>query len=185
MTTKITLPGIGNSGAAHWQTYWERADKSFVRFSPTSWDQPDLNDWMTALDQAVAASEEPPILVAHSLACLLVAHWQAHSSLPILAALLVAVPDPKSKVFPREASSFGPASLGPLRFPARIVASENDPYGSPAYTRETARAWQVPVTFVGAVGHINGAAGLGEWREGKAILADLQESAQAAKAEGS
>src|SRR5262245_64114199 len=76
MTDIIVLPGIGGSGESHWQTRWEQADPRMRRFAPASWEHPVLADWIAALDTAIDAGQPRPLLLAHSLACLLVAHWQ-------------------------------------------------------------------------------------------------------------
>nr|WP_202385401.1 alpha/beta hydrolase [Altericroceibacterium endophyticum] len=85
----LLLPGIGGSGPDHWQSHWERTDPDMTRFAPSDWDRPELADWCEALDRAVKSLDSSPILVAHSLAC-----------------LLVAVPDPCGQAFPDEARSF-------------------------------------------------------------------------------
>lgn len=117
MTEIIHLPGIGNSGKLHWHTLWEDAESSISRFAPTSWDDPDLSNWIVALEVAVRAAQTSPILVAHSLACLLVAHWHQVSDLQIRGAMLVAVPDPASPAFPPQAISFAGAPEAKFRFP--------------------------------------------------------------------
>lgn len=169
-STTIILPGIGGSGEAHWQTLWQHSDPSFKRFQPASWDQPDLADWLAALDRAVAQSAEPPLLVAHSLACLLVVHWAARRSAAVRGALLVAVPDPQGPEFPAVAAEFGGTPERPLRFPALIVASTDDPHGSVAYARSRAVTWNAGLVIAGALGHINAASGIGVWPQGVALL---------------
>jgi predicted alpha/beta hydrolase family esterase len=166
----INLPGIGGSGEQHWQTRWERAGLPITRFQPPDWDRPQLDEWLQALESAVAASPEPPILVAHSLSCLLVAHWAARSRLRVRGAFLVAVPDPAGPAFPPEAASFAAPPDSPLPFPALIVASADDPYGSPAYARQRAAAWGTGLLDIGAKGHINAASGLGDWEAGQALV---------------
>ncbi|MGY4505733.1 putative alpha/beta hydrolase family esterase [Bradyrhizobium sp. GM24.11] len=138
MTEFIHLPGIGSSGEDHWQSHWEQADPAIRRFAPASWDQPDLVDWIVALDRAVGAAKRPPVLVAHSLACLLVAHWEKQGSAPVKGALLVAVPDPRSPAFPAEAAGFASVPEERFRFPSLIVASTNDPYASLPYVEARA-----------------------------------------------
>ncbi|THK37240.1 serine hydrolase family protein [Ensifer sp. MPMI2T] len=170
MTSIIILPGIGGSGEAHWQTLWEKEDPKMQRFRPTSWDEPDLADWISALERSVAAAPKPPILVAHSLACLLVAHWQQASTLTVAGAFLVAVPDPQAAAFPNEAQSFANPPTEALRFPSLIVASADDPYGPLDYARGRARQWQSRLVEIGARGHINGESGLGDWPEGLILL---------------
>lgn len=170
MTEIIHLPGIGNSGKLHWHSRWEDADPSIRRFAPANWDAPDLSDWIAALEQAVRAAQTPPVLVAHSLACLLVAHWQQVSGFPIKGAFLVAVPNPQSPAFPPQAASFANVPERELRFPSLIVASTNDPYGSLPYVETRAKQWGSELQIIGAAGHINGQSELGDWPDGLALL---------------
>jgi uncharacterized protein len=171
----IILPGIGGSGESHWQTLWERRDPRAVVFQPSSWDQPKLDDWIAALDRAVATAAEPAVLVAHSLACLLVAHWVARGAARVAGAFLVAVPDPDGPVFPAErAASFRAVPAQTLPFPTLIVASANDPYGSLGYVERCAARWGAGLIVAGALGHINEASGLGEWPFGVALLTSFR-----------
>jgi len=166
----ITLPGLGGSGDTHWQTLWERTDARFTRFQPASWDQPDLQDWEQSLERAVGHCAKPPVLVAHSLGCLLVVHWAARFPSAIAGAFLVAVPDPDGGNFPLEAASFKPVPDRTLRFPSLIIVSTNDPYGELEVTQRRARAWQSGLIAPGALGHINASSGLGDWPQGRALL---------------
>lgn len=166
----ITLPGLGGSGDTHWQTLWERADARFTRFQPASFDQPDLDDWEQSLERAVRRCAKPPVLVAHSLACLLVAHWAARFPSAVAGAFLVAVPDPDGAKFPAEAAAFRPVPERALRFPSLIIASTDDPYGALDITRRFARTWQSGLIVPGALGHINASSGLDDWPQGRALL---------------
>lgn len=184
MSDIIILPGIGNSGATHWQTIWEIGDARMTRFHPSDWDRPELEDWIDALDRAIEQATRPPLLIAHSLACLLVAHWATHWAThgatgrphPVRGAFLVAVPDPASPVFPTEAASFANPPAARLPFPSLVVASSNDPYGTLAHARASADIWGSQLVEAGAHGHLNGASGLGAWPEGNAALAAFEES---------
>ena len=171
MTDIIILPGIGGSGELHWQTRWETSNPRCRRFQPTDWDQPDLKDWIDALDRAVGAASKPPLLVAHSLACLLVAHWQQVSIAPIAGAFLVAVPNPEAPTFPIAAAAFANPPLSKFRFPSLVIASTNDPYGTIEYAHERASQWGSGIVEVGELGHVNEASGLEDWPQGKALLA--------------
>ncbi|QRM56215.1 alpha/beta hydrolase [Sinorhizobium sp. BG8] len=173
MKDAIILPGIGGSGASHWQSIWEERHPSLRRFEPADWNKPELDDWCEALERAVAASAEPPVLVAHSLACLLVAHWQARSGTQVNGALLVAVPDPASDAFPPEASDFADPPRAPLRFRSLIVASTDDPYGTTDHARDMAARWGSDIVLAGALGHINGSSRLGDWPDGWALLREF------------
>ena len=166
----VILPGIGGSGELHWQTLLERADPRCRRFHPADWDKPALTDWIDALDRAISAASRPPLLVAHSLACLLVAHWQQRSPARIAGAFLVAVPDSQAPSFPAEAISFASPPSNKFRFPSLVVASANDPYGSIEHARGKAKQWGSGIVEIGAFGHLNAASGLEDWSQGKALL---------------
>ena len=169
----LILPGIGNSGPQHWQSLWEASDARMRRVAQRDWDRPACEDWRAALEAAVAASGPRTLLVAHSLACLLVAHWAARTTRSVAGALLVAVPDPSGRSFPVEATGFGDVPMQSLKFPSVVVASSDDPYGPPDWAARCANAWGSRLVESGPKGHINAASGLGDWPEGRALLASL------------
>ncbi|RIV80984.1 serine hydrolase family protein [Aurantiacibacter xanthus] len=171
MLPVLLLPGLGGSGPGHWQSHWQRADPAMTRLSVPDWDRPELADWCAALDRAVNAHARPPILVAHSLACLLVAHWAQARGPRAAGAILVAVPDPSGPQFPVEARSFAQVPEQPLPFPSVVVASADDPYGSLDHSERRARQWGSRLIAVGSLGHINADSNLGEWARGREILA--------------
>lgn len=170
MTELVNVPGIGGSGPAHWQTLWEQRHAGIRRIAPASWEAPGFDNWIAALDAAVAASSTPPVLIAHSLGCLLVAHWTRHSRRAIAGAMLVAVPDPAAPAFPATAGAFGPTPTTRLPFPTLIVTSSDDPYGSLSYAHGCADHWGAGLVEAGALGHINGGSGLGDWPGGWQLL---------------
>ena len=63
----LLLPGWQNSGIGHWQTQWE-ALYGDQRVQQHDWDWPRRGDWMARLDEVLLDSDEPAVLVAHSLA---------------------------------------------------------------------------------------------------------------------
>lgn len=174
MIPVLIVPGLGGSGPAHWQTLWEKADPAFVRVEQRDWDRPDRSEWLATLDRAIAAQPAPPVLVAHSLACALVAHWAASAARPLRGALLVAPADVDSETHtPPEVRGFAPMPLVPIPAPCIVAASSNDPFVDPARARHFADAWGARFVEVGACGHINAASGLGAWPEGRDLLASL------------
>ncbi len=96
----LIVPGIGDSGPQHWQTLWMRHHPHWRRVRQRDWDHPRLEEWLRGLDAAMAEQPQPTVLIAHSMGCLLVAHWAQRSSLPVRATLLVAPPDPTEPAFP-------------------------------------------------------------------------------------
>jgi uncharacterized protein len=175
-TTFIMLPGIGGSDENHWQTLWERSNPSMKRFNPPDWNSPQLSVWCRALQDAIDAADEPAVLVAHSLSCLLVAHWAAPSASTVAGAFLVAVPDPDAPVFPSAASSFRAVPTGALPFPSIIIASTDDLYGTLEYAQSRAQQWNSRLIDIGPSGHINAASNLGDWPQGKSLLNDFVSS---------
>jgi hypothetical protein len=119
----------------------------------------------------VRAADQPPVLVAHSLACALVAHAAPRLAGAVRAALLVApadVDDPTCT--PPETRGFAPMPLRPLPFPATVVASRTDRYVALHRARRFAEAWGAPLVDVGESGHINAESGLGDWAPGRALF---------------
>lgn len=169
----IVVPGIDGSGPGHWQTLLEADDPAATRFRPSSWTSPDLTDWLAALSTAVDRAGSAPLLVAHSLGTLLVAHWAAKSPARVAGALLVAVPDPDAPSFPAAASTFRDVPRAPLPFPSIVVASTNDPYDPSQAARGYAAAWGSRFVDLGEAGHINPTSGYGSWPLAAELLAEL------------
>jgi predicted alpha/beta hydrolase family esterase len=172
MARVLILPGVGGSGPEHWQSRWEANEPSFRRAEMPSWSEPELESWLTALDEVVRAVGPRPVVAAHSLGCLALAHYAARGG-QLGAALLVAPPDPEGPAFPAQASSFAPVALVRLPFRSRVVASLDDPYAGLGFARRCAEAWGSEFVDVGARGHINAESRLGDWPEGRELLADL------------
>ncbi len=172
-TTVLLLPGIGDSGPDHWQSLWEKANPSIVRVRQRDWDRPICEEWLQALDEMVAKIGGNAVLAAHSLGCLLAAHWIVRSRSAVQGALLVAPPNPDGPEFPKEAVGFSPVPKQAFGFPSIVVASADDPYASLEFAKDCAARWGSRFVHAGAVGHINAASGLGQWREGFSLLQSL------------
>jgi predicted alpha/beta hydrolase family esterase len=177
----LIVPGLGGSGADHWQSLWRKRFPRYARVVQRDWENPELETWLTALAAAIRGQRGQVVLVAHSLGCVLVAQAaRRYPDLPVRAALLVAPADVDSPVHTPEAlRGFGPVPRDPLPFPATVVASQNDPYVTLERARGFAESWGADFVDAGALGHINAASGLGDWPDGRRALADLVERAGA------
>jgi predicted alpha/beta hydrolase family esterase len=171
----LIVPGIGNSGPEHWQTIWESQHPHWRRVQQRDWDHPHCDEWVRALDSAIATLSAPPVLIAHSIGCLVVIHWANRSVIPVQAAFLVAVPDPHGPDFPATAQGFERLPLSPLRIPSLVIASHDDSLGSVAHARTCAAAWGSEFINIGSAGHINAESRLGDWPEGFSLLQRLIE----------
>lgn len=174
----LVLPGLGNSGPDHWQSHWERLDPSCERVLQSNWDTPQCQDWVARLDHVIGKRRSPAVLVAHSSACALVAHWAASASSEHLArvqgALLVAPSDPEGPNYPIGPVGFGPVPLSALPFESVLVASADDPYVDPGRARQYADAWGSRFVLLQSAGHINASSGFGPWPEGYVLLDSLR-----------
>ncbi len=137
-------------------------------------------EWVQTLDSAIRLAEQPVILVGHSLGCTTILHWihskESRKSIhKIKGALLVAPPDPNTEPY-RSLSikGFDTLPLGKLPFPSILVASENDPFLSVEQGRYFADRLGSEFVNIEKRGHIGEDSGLGEWKEGKALLRKLQ-----------
>lgn len=177
-TTVLILPGLGDSGPDHWQSHWERDDASCQRVNQTEWDSPMLSDWASCLDAAVIGATRPVVLVGHSSACALVAHWAVKAGPArhalVRGALMVGPSDPEGANYPSGPRGFAPIPLARLPFPTIVVASTDDPYVSAERARAYAAAWGSRYVELASAGHINVAAGFGPWPEGRALLDELR-----------
>jgi predicted alpha/beta hydrolase family esterase len=174
-TAILLLPGWQGSGPPHWQSRWAALHGDcFVEQDDWLW--PRRGDWMARLDEALLGEPEPVVLVAHSLGCQLVAAWSAHSrhTARVKAALLVAPPDTEAAEMPPQLHGWKPIVREPLRFPAALAYSSNDPYGSVSRTLQMAADWGAEAHLMGPLGHLNGDSGLGDWPEGRALLGRLR-----------
>ncbi len=175
-TSVLILPGWQNSDPEHWQSLWQAAH-GYSRVEQHDWQRPLRGDWTMRLEEVLLQQSAPVTLVAHSLGCLLVAAWAAHSRHPHLvkAALLVAPADAQREELRPVLTSWAPLALARLPFASVVVASRNDPYCSFERAQIFADAWGSRLVDAGAQGHLNTQAGLGAWPQGHALLQALQE----------
>jgi serine hydrolase len=173
-TRVLVIPGFGGSGPDHWQTLWEQK-YGYERVQQEDWDHPEPGAWMRRLDDAVNQSQEPAVLVAHSLGCALVALWAPKAPAGrVVGALAVAPADVDSEMHtPDEVRCFSPLPLAPLPFPTIVVASRTDPYVRFARAQEMASGWGARLVDVGRLGHINADTDVRDWPDGHRLLEEL------------
>ena len=171
----LIVPGLHDSGPAHWQTWLQQQSRQSVRVRQRDWHEPDLDAWAERIAATLAA--QPParwIAVAHSFGCLALAHHLARIAdapadvrRPVRAALLVAPADP---------AKFGvagrlPQSRLPLR--ATLIGSETDPWMPGDEARRWAGLWGARFLSLGDAGHINTEAGFGPLPRAKVLVAEM------------
>jgi hypothetical protein len=168
----LTTPGLGSSGAEHWQTLWEKNyPHRFKRVEQLNWDLPDCTEWVEKLQDRISKLDTEVVVVAHSLGCIMVAHWAARYTSPMVkGAFLVAPADAEECSRLNFVEGFSPISKVPFAFPSTVVASTNDPYCSFERATQFAYDWGSELVDVGEQGHINSLSGHGAWPEGLELL---------------
>lgn len=171
----LIIPGLGDSGLNHWQSFWLQKFSNSTKVIQDNWDVPQLTEWLARLDESMQQIKKPTILVAHSLAVSLVMHWISKNSNPnIIGALLVAPADVNSPEHtPDFLRNFSPIPTQALPFPSVVIGTENDPYISLERAKELAGFWGSDFINIGQKGHINSESDLEYWEEGQEFLQQL------------
>jgi uncharacterized protein len=174
MATQILIaPGYGGSGEDHWQTYWEKENKEFIRIEQRDWNQPQADEWVDTIEKYVRESTGDVVVVAHSLACIALAFWAQKTNLKINGALLVAPPNTNDEKLKSVLKGFSPIPLRKLPFKSILLASTNDEYIRIEQSEFFAEKWGSRFVNLGAKGHINGNSNLQNWLEGRVYLSSL------------
>jgi predicted alpha/beta hydrolase family esterase len=87
--------------------------------------------------------------------------------------VLVAPPDVERDEVRGVLHSFVPIVRERLPFPSLAVISTDDPFCDPGRARTMAIDWGAQLLELEGRGHLNSDSGLGDWPEGRLLLADL------------
>ena len=170
----LLLPGWEDSPPLHWQSLWE-GRHGYLRVEQHDWMTPLRGDWVARLEEVILTRDEPAVLVAHSLGCILAAAWAAHTrnAHRVKAALLVAPRDVERPEIREQLPGWTPIELRTLPFPSVLLASRDDPCCEFERARLFGYAWGSQFMDYGPCGHINAGSGLASWPEGHVLLQDL------------
>jgi hypothetical protein len=155
----LIVPGLRDSGPAHWQTWLQQCVPGSVRVVQDDWHRPDIDIWADRIEQTIhVAGRGPWLVAAHSFGCLALMRLLARQSRQverIQAALLVA---------PAEPDKFGVAAQLPQQavgLPCTLIASTTDPWMSLDSVMCWANRWGARTVNLGDAGHINAESGFG------------------------
>jgi serine hydrolase len=178
--TVLFVPGLRDHVADHWQTLLQARLPKSACVPPLEHDKLSCAARVAALDDALARIDGPVILVAHSAGVMITAHWARRHRRPILGALLATPPDldvPMPAGYPtRDAlqqNGWFPCPREPLPFPGLVCASRNDPLAAFERVAGMAADWGGRLVDLGEVGHLNPAAGYGEWPQAESLIDEL------------
>jgi predicted alpha/beta hydrolase family esterase len=174
MTNYFIVPGLGNSGADHWQTWFEKSGKNFQRINQKEWEAPGCHDWISSIEKVIAnVDPSTVVLIGHSLGCIAIIRWATFYHKNIKGAMLVAPSDIENPVYTFQATGFAPIPTERINFNTIVVASSDDPWVSLDRAKYFSRCWESEFIDIGKAGHINVASGFGEWTQGLEILKHL------------
>jgi predicted alpha/beta hydrolase family esterase len=178
--TLLIVPGLRDHVEDHWQTQLERKISGARSVQPLEHDKLSCAARVEALDQALAQIVGPVLIVAHSAGVMITVHWARRHRRPIAGALLAAPADletPMPSAYPTradlDAHGWLPIPRAHLPFPSIVAGSSNDPLGRLDRVEALASAWGSRFVNVGPVGHLNPAAGYGEWATAEALIEEL------------
>jgi predicted alpha/beta hydrolase family esterase len=178
--TILIVPGLRSQIADQWQTILEQRLPRARSVAPLETEKLSRAARVAALDSALAQIDGPVILVAHSAGIMITVHWAQQHHRQIHGALLAAPADldtPMPPGYPAAAvlreHGWLPLPKARLPFHSILVGSENDPLCSAQRAEAFAEAWGSRYVTAGAVGHLNPAAGYGEWDDAEKYIAEL------------
>ncbi|MFC7533120.1 RBBP9/YdeN family alpha/beta hydrolase [Actinoplanes sp. GCM10030250] len=175
VTRVLLVPGRGKAFDGHWSWQWFRQSQRDPRGPRYAWapEPPGPpyvpEERVAALDEALRASDEPAVLVAHSAGCLTVAFWaEKHGHEPHAALVRAAL-----QVTPPDVSGRLETPWAPLPFRTVVVGSRNDPHSTFEAAEANARDWGAEIVDAGPVGHLDSKTGFGPWPQGERLVAAL------------
>src|SRR5690606_28116530 len=110
----LIVPGWKGSGPIHWQSQWQARLPRATRVQQDDWEAPTRAAWVAALAAAIENAQRPPLLIAHSLGCIAVAHLPSPVRQHVAGALLVAPADVERGDCPPALRDFAPVPATPL-----------------------------------------------------------------------
>lgn len=181
MSTVLFVPGLRDHVEDHWQTLLARKLPGSHTVPPLERDKLSCAARVAALEAAFEKVSGPVVLVAHSAGVMIAVHWASRYARCVKGALLAAPADlerPLPAGYPSldaiQANGWLPIPRKPLPFPALVVASTDDPLAPLERVGGYAQDWGARLVNAGAVGHLNPAAGFGEWPLAEPLLQQLQ-----------
>jgi predicted alpha/beta hydrolase family esterase len=178
--TILIVPGLRDYVAEHWQTLLEQKLPKVASVPPLEHDKLNCAARVAALDATLAKIDGSVILVAHSAGVMITVQWAQRHDRPIQGALLAAPVDletPLPAGYPEldalAQNGWLPIPRSPLPFPSIVGASANDPLAQFDRVAEMAADWGSRLVELGEVGHLDPAAGFGEWEMAETLIHEL------------
>jgi len=163
----IIVPGLDNSDEHHWQSLWQSELPDSSRIHVDNWHIANLDSWNCGIIRALQNTTQPAVLIAHSFGVLAAATIAEQFPELIEALFLVAPADPAKFNLTNRLPE------RPLRVPALLVASSDDPWLADHKAAYWALRWGADYHRFKNVGHVTCQSGLGLWQEGVGLRKEL------------
>jgi uncharacterized protein len=183
LATLVIVPGLRDHVEQHWQTLLETKlskVRKVVSVPPLRDNGLNCATRVEAIQKTVQSVEGPIIFVAHSAGVIMLVHWSQKYQHEVQGALLAVPPDFGVQLpegYPTlqtlHANGWLPVPTQRLPFSSIVVASTNDPLATFTSVEAMANRWGSILKNVGAVGHLNPAAGFGEWHHAEDLIHQL------------
>ncbi|WP_375635234.1 alpha/beta hydrolase [Bartonella sp. AA5SXTY] len=165
------VPGYKGSDPDHWQTRWEKKLSTARRVQQTHWSKPICEEWVNEVKIAIAQSQKPIVIIAHSLGVPTTIHATLKNAEKVRGAFFVAPPDVSNeKIRPKHLMTLGPYHRKKLSVPSVVIASRNDEFCQFSVAEKLAGDWGALFVDAGLSGHINVESGHGPWPEGLMVF---------------
>jgi predicted alpha/beta hydrolase family esterase len=163
------LHGLDGSGVGHWQVWLVRQlrraghDVAFPELPEPS--DPDPQAWQEAIETELE-NAPPPIVICHSLACLIWLRIAARSNERRADRVLLVAPpcvddvEPVTRALGHNATA---ADVKRVAGSTVLVCSDADPYCPPGAVATFAEPLEVESRVIAGAGHVNPDAGYGPW----------------------
>jgi predicted alpha/beta hydrolase family esterase len=178
--TVLIVPGLRDHVPEHWQAILEAKLPKAMTVPRMQHDKLSCAARVGMLDRTLAQIDGPVVLAAHSSGVMIVVHWARWHRRAIKGALLATPADLESPLAERyptqeilKENGWLPTPRARLPFRSIVAASANDPLGRIERVTELATGWGSRVVHLGDVGHLNPAAGYGEWPHAEELIREL------------
>ncbi|HEY6641354.1 RBBP9/YdeN family alpha/beta hydrolase [Povalibacter sp.] len=178
----LIVPGLRDHVADHWQTLLARKlapQRLVCSVPPLGRENLSCEKRIDGIQQSLEFLQGPVIVIAHSGGVISFVHWaQKYHRIGIVGALLAAPADletPLPAGYPSveelRNDRWLPVPRSKLPFRSLVAVSSNDPLAEQSRVEQFARDWGSECVHLGAVGHLNPAAGFGEWPQAEELIA--------------
>ncbi|WP_455478287.1 alpha/beta hydrolase [Bartonella sp. B10] len=167
----LMIPDHQGYSSDHWQTRWGKKLSTARHIQQNHQSHFNGEKWINEIKIAIAQSQKPVVIIAHSLGVPAALHATIQSTKKICGAFLVAPPNINNEeICPKYFETFSSYHRKKFPFPSVVIASRNDRFCPFSIAENLAYDWGALFIDAGQSGHIDVESGHGPWPEGLMVL---------------